>query len=318
MDLDTPSTTVNKVCASGMKSVMLAASAIRTGDRKIMLAGGMESMSNAPHYLRIRKATGYGDTAAIDAIQFDGLTDAYDNVLMGKCTERVISEFGLTREEQDKFAIASYEKARAAQAAGYFVDEIVPVEIKGRKGDVTVVSEDEECKRFFPDKFGSLRPAFAKDGTITAANASKINDGAAAIVVMAESEAAARGLKPLARIVSYEDAAVEPFKFALANAKASEKALNRAGLTAKDIHFHEINEAFAAVPILNAQTLGLDLDTVNVFGGGCALGHPIGVSGARILMSLINVLQRKDGTLGMASICNGGGGSSAVILERLN
>lgn len=316
-DLDTPCTTVNKVCASGMKSVMLAANSIRLGDRKIMLAGGMENMSQAPHYMKLRTPTGYGDAKVLDAIQFDGLTDAYESILMGTCTERIIKEMGLTREEQDAFAIRSYERAQDAAAKGYFDAEITPVTVKGRKGD-TVVSEDEEPKKFMPDKFPSLRPAFGKDGTITAANASKINDGAAAIIVMSESEAAARGLKPLARILGYDDAAVEPYNFGIANSKASQKVLDKLGLGVSDIDFHEINEAFSAVPILNSRILGIDIDKVNMHGGGVACGHPIGVSGARILMSLINVLQRNDGSLGLASICNGGGGASAMVLERMN
>mmetsp|Transcript_19699 Transcript_19699/g.35045 ORF Transcript_19699/g.35045 Transcript_19699/m.35045 type:complete len:400 (+) Transcript_19699:128-1327(+) len=317
MSLDTPSTTVNKVCASGMKAVMLGASTIRLGDRKVVMAGGMENMSLTPHYLNLRKATAYGDAKAIDSIQFDGLTDAYDKILMGKCSERVIKDMGLTREAQDNFAIESYVKAREAQANGTLAEEIAAVEIKGRKG-TTVVDQDEECQRFFPDKFPSLRPAFDKEGSITAANASKINDGAAAMLLMEEDEAIARGLSPLARIVAYDDAAVEPYKFALANTEATKKLLTKTGLSAGDIDFHEINEAFAAVPLLNAELLGIDISKVNVHGGACAMGHPIGASGARILMALVNVLRQKDGTLGVASICNGGGGSSAVLLERMN
>lgn len=317
-ELDTPCTTVNKVCASGMKSVMFAADAIRLGDRKVMLAGGMENMSMAPHYMmNMRKGKGYGDSKVIDAIQFDGLTDAYEPILMGNCTERLIKASGLTREEQDEFAINSYNKARNAAEKGFFDQEITPVTIKGRKGN-TVVSVDEEPTRFFPDKFASLRPAFEKDGTITAANASKINDGAAALIVMSEEEAKARGLSPLARILGYESAAVEPYNFGIANTKASQKLLSKLNLNISDIDFHEINEAFSAVPILNSRNLGIDLDKVNVHGGGVACGHPIGVSGSRILMALINVLQRNNGSLGMASICNGGGGASAMVLERMN
>jgi acetyl-CoA C-acetyltransferase len=307
--LDTPSTTVNKVCASGMKAVMLAAAAVRCGDRSVVLAGGMESMSNAPHYLRaLRGGQGYGDAALVDAIQHDGLTDAYDHVLMGKCSERVVKAAGLSRAEQDAFAIRSYELARAAQKQGLFSDEICAVEIKGPKGNVTAtVLEDEECKKFMPEKFAQLKPAFEKDGTITAANASKINDGAAAMIVMSDKEAKARGLKPLARIVAYDDGAVEPWRFALANSLATRKLLAKTKLAIKDIDLHEINEAFAAVPLLNAKELGIDLDRINVCGGGVALGHPIGASGARIIMSLVNSLRRQDKTWGLASICNGGG-----------
>ncbi|CAK8991517.1 Acetyl-CoA acetyltransferase A, partial [Durusdinium trenchii] len=315
MALDTPSTTINKVCASGMKSVMMAAQSIALGDRKVMLAGGMESMSQVPHYMRARTATQYGNVSALDGIQHDGLTDPGKNILMGLCTEGVVKELGISREDQDAFAISSYEKARQAQADGVLASEIAEVVITDRRGKETVVSEDEECKKFFPEKFASLRPAFDKEGTITPANASKINDGAAALVLMDEQEAKDRGLQALARIVGYEDAAVEPHRFALAPTKACEKLFAKTGTTKADVDFHEINEAFAAVVLGNMQLLGLDPAKVNVHGGGCSLGHPIGTSGSRILLALINVLQRRDATLGMASICNGGGGASAVLLE---
>ena len=315
--LDTPCTTVNKVCASGMKSVMLAANAIRLGDRKVVLAGGMESMSKVPHYANIRAQTPYGDGKLIDAIQYDGLTDVYDKILMGSCTERLIKEMNVTREEQDTFALNSYKKARLAAEAGVFDEEIIPITIKSKRGE-TVVLADEEPTKFRPEKFPTLKPAFASDGTITGANASKLNDGAAAIIVMDETEATKLGLKPLARILAYDDAAVSPYQFGIANSKASKKVLQKLGLKVEDIDYHEINEAFSAVPILNSQLLGIDLDKVNMHGGGVACGHPIGMSGARIIMALINVLKRHDGTLGMASICNGGGGASAMVIERLD
>ena len=282
-----------------------------------MLAGGMECMSKAPHYAYMRKATAYGEATIIDSIKSDGLTDAYNQILMGSCTEKVCSEMGITREAQDEFAIESYNKARAAQEAGYFDWETVEIIKQDRKGEVKF-SRDEECLKFMPDKFAGLRPAFAKNGTITAANASKINDGAAALVLMSEDAAKARGLKPLARIVAYEDAAVAPIDFAIAPSKAVEKLLKRAGMSQSDIEYHEVNEAFAAVVLANMKLLDLDPTRVNVHGGAVALGHPIGCSGTRILLSLMNVLRQKDASIGMASICNGGGGASAVILERMN
>jgi acetyl-CoA C-acetyltransferase len=236
---------------------------------------------------------------------------------MGSCVEKVCSEMGITREMQDEFAIASYNRARLAQESGILAEEIVEVVQETKKGDKKF-SKDEECQKFFPDKFGGLRPAFAKNGSITAANASKINDGAAAMILMSEEAAKERGLKPLARILAWEDAAVQPIDFAIAPAKACDKLLKKAGLTMKDIDYHEINEAFAAVALANMKLLDLDHDRVNVHGGAVALGHPVGMSGARIMISLMNVLRQKNANLGMASICNGGGGASAVILERMN
>ena len=316
MAQDTPATTINKVCASGMKAVMMASQAIELGQRSVMLAGGMECMSKAPHYAYLRQATTYGENTLLDAIKSDGLTDVYNQILMGSCVEKVCSEMSISREAQDEYAIESYNRARAAQENGFFDWETVEIIQQDRKGE-RKFSRDEECQKFMPDKFAGLRPAFAKNGTITAANASKINDGAAALVLMSEQAAKDRGLKPLARIVGYEDAAVAPIDFAIAPAKACEKLLRRAGMTMRDIDFHEVNEAFSAVALANMKLLDLDPARVNVHGGAVALGHPIGVSGARILISLINVLRLKNGTLGMASICNGGGGASAVILERL-
>lgn len=297
---------------------MIGASQIRNGDRNIVVAGGMENMSKAPHYMYLRQPTGYGHASAIDSIQFDGLTDAYNSILMGACTEKNCSEMGISREAQDEYAIESYHRARAAAEKGFFKDEIQAITEQDRKGKETVIDFDEEPLKFMPEKFASLRPAFSKTGTITAANASKINDGAAAFVLMAEDEALARGLKPLARILGYDDAAVVPIDFAIAPAKACDKLLKRLGMTGSDIDFHEVNEAFAAVALANIKLLDLDHTKVNVHGGACAIGHPIGASGARIIISLMNVLKQQNGSIGMASICNGGGGASAVVLERLN
>lgn len=317
MGLDTPSTTVNKVCASGMKAVMMASQSIELGQRNVMLAGGMECMSKSPHYAYLRKPTGFGEAQMHDSIKHDGLTDSYNQILMGSCVEKVNSEMGITREAQDEYAIESYNRARAAQENGFFDWETVEIVQQDRKGE-RKFARDEECQKFLPDKFPGLKPAFAKNGTITAANASKINDGAAALVLMSEQAAKDRGLKPLARIVAYDDAAVAPIDFAIAPTKACEKLLKRAGMQMSDMDYHEVNEAFSAVALANMKLLDLDPSKVNVHGGAVALGHPIGVSGARILISLINVLRQRDATMGMASICNGGGGASAVILERMN
>lgn len=299
-NVDTPSMTVNKVCASGMKSVMMAAQQIKLGDRDIMLAGGMECMSKVPHMMYLRKPTGYGHASAIDAITFDGLTDVYNNILMGACVEKNISEMGITREAQDEYAIMSYTRAREAQANGWFKDEIQVLTEVDRKGKETNYEEDEECKKFFPDKFPSLKPAFSKTGSITAANASKINDGACAFVLMAEETAKERGLKPLARILGYDDAAVQPIDFAIAPSKACGSLLKKVGMEMSDIDFHEVNEAFSAVALANIKLLDLDITRTNVHGGAVALGHPIGASGARIILSLMNVLKRNDKSIGMA------------------
>jgi acetyl-CoA C-acetyltransferase len=300
-----------------MKSVMMASQSIELGHREVMLAGGFECMSKLPHYMYLRTATGYGAAQAQDAIQTDGLTDVYNNILMGSCVEKICAEMNISREAQDEYAIQSYTKARAAQQAGILDWEIIEVIQQTKKGEVKN-NKDEECQKFFPDKFAGLKPAFAKNGTITAANSSKINDGAVAFVLMSEEAAKSRGLKPLARILSYEDAGVAPIDFGIAPAKACAKALKRAGLQLKDIEYHEINEAFSAVALANIKLMDLDITRVNVHGGAVALGHPLGASGGRIMLSLMNVLRTKNAKLGMASICNGGGGASAIILERLN
>jgi acetyl-CoA C-acetyltransferase len=316
--VDTPTTTVNKVCASGMKTVMLGATAIRAGDRNIVLAGGFESMSKAPHYLFLRKPTGYGHVQAVDSIQFDGLTDVYNNMLMGSCTEKICSELGITREAQDQFAIESYTRAIKTQKAGLFDWEIVDVVETDNKGKEKRVSKDEECQKFLPEKFPSLKPAFAKNGTITAANSSKLNDGACSILIMAEETAKERGLKPLARILGYEDAEVAPIDFGIAPAKAIPRLLARNKMTVKNVDYFELNEAFAAVGLANTKLLDLDPERLNAFGGAVALGHPVGMSGARIILTLINVLKNKNGSIGVAAICNGGGGASSILIERLN
>ena len=282
-----------------------------------MVAGGMECMSKSPHYMYLRKPTGFGEGTALDSIKYDGLTDVYNSILMGSCTEKVISEMGISREAQDEFAIQSYNKARDAQEKGILDWECVEVILKDRKGEKKI-SRDEECTKFMPDKFPTLKPAFAKNGTITAANASKINDGAAAFVLMSEEAAKERGLKPLARVVAYEDAAVAPIDFGIAPAKCVDKLLKVTGMNMKDIEYHEINEAFSAVALANMKLGDIDPTIVNVHGGAVALGHPIGASGSRIILSLINVLRQRDATLGMASICNGGGGASAIVIERMN
>lgn len=296
---------------------MLGAQAIQLGTRDVVLTGGMESMSKCVHYQYLRAPNIYGHAQVQDSIQLDGLTDVYNNILMGACTEKICTELNITREAQDAFAIASYERARAAQAAGAFDWEITEVIQKTRKGEVAIKT-DEEPSKFFPDKYPGLKPAFSKTGTITPANASKINDGACAFVMMSEEAAKARNLEPLARVVAYEDAGVAPIDFGIAPALAVQKLLKRTGITMQDIDYHEINEAFSAVVLANMQLLDIPHDKVNVNGGAVALGHPLGMSGARITLSLMNVLRQKNGALGMASICNGGGGASAIILERMN
>jgi acetyl-CoA C-acetyltransferase len=298
-----------------MKSVMIASETLMLGHRKIMVAGGMECMSQSPHYAFLRKPAGFGDVTFPDSIKHDGLTDVYNKILMGSCTEKVVTDLNISRQAQDEFAIESYNRARKAQESGVLGWEIADVIIEDKKGSKKI-SHDEECQKFMPDKFPGLKPAFAKNGTITAANSSKLNDGACAFVLMTEQTAKEHGLQPLARIVSFGDAAVAPIDFGIAPAKACQEALNRAGLKMKDIEYHEINEAFSAVALANMKLLDLDHNKVNVHGGAVALGHPIGASGARIILSLINVLRTHNGKLGMASICNGGGGASAIIIEK--
>lgn len=310
-------TTVNKVCASGMKAVAMAAADIRLGDAEVVVAGGMESMSMAPYYVeKGRYGYRFGNGVLVDAIGKDGLTDVYGNVAMGVCAELCAKEYKVSREEQDAFAIESYKRSAAAWAAGKFKDEVVPVTVKTRKGDV-VVSEDEEYKNVNFDKVPALKPVFQKDGTVTAANASTINDGAAALVVMSADKAKELGLKPIAKVLSYAEAEQAPEWFTTSPAKAAPLAVKKAGLEMKDIEYFEFNEAFSVVGIANTKILGLDPARVNVNGGAVSLGHPLGCSGARIIVTLINVLKQNNARYGLAGICNGGGGASAIVIEAL-
>lgn len=312
-----PSTTINKVCASGMKSVMLGAQSIIAGDNDLVVAGGMENMSQTPHYIDGRNGTKFGNILMLDGITKDGLLDVYSKVPMGNCAELCAKEYNLTREDQDAFAVDSYKKSAAAWKNGHFTNEVVPVSVPQRKGDALIVNEDEEYKNVFLDKIPSLRPAFDKEGTITAANASKLNDGASALVLASADAVAKYNLKPVAKIVAYADAAHAPEWFTTAPAKAVDKALEKANLKKEDINFWEFNEAFAVVGLANVKILGLDPDKVNIYGGAVALGHPLGNSGSRILVTLVNVLKQNNAKYGGAAICNGGGGASAVIIENI-
>ena len=313
-----PCTTVNKVCASGMKSVMLAAQSIQLGLNDIAVAGGMESMSNIPYYApNMRWGAKYGDVKFVDGLATDGLTDAYDHCAMGVCADQTANKYQISREAQDAFAIESYKRSQSATEAGKFEAEIVPVSVPQRKGDPVMVSKDEEPFKVIFDKIPSLRPAFNKDGTVTAANASTINDGAAALVLVSEDKLKELGLKPLAKIVAYADAAQEPAWFTTAPGIAAPKALKRAGLSISDIDFFEVNEAFAVVTMAFNKDLAIDPAKVNVYGGAVSLGHPLGASGARILVTLNNVLHQNNGRYGLATLCNGGGGASAVVIERV-
>ena len=309
-------TTVNKVCASGMKAVMQGAQAIMAGDAEIIVAGGMENMSLIPHYLHLRNGVKFGPTTMVDGMQKDGLTDAYDNNAMGVCADLCAATYNISRADQDAYAIRSYERSAKAWEDGKFDNEVVPVAVKQRKGDPVMVTRDEEFTNVKLDKIPSLSPVFTKDGTVTAANASTINDGAAAVILMSEEKALALGLKPLAYIRSYADAEQEPKWFTTTPAKALPKALDKIGMTVKDVDFFEFNEAFAVVGLANAQILGLDNEKVNVNGGAVSLGHPLGCSGVRIIVTLLNVLEQNNAKFGAAAICNGGGGASAIVLER--
>lgn len=310
-------TTVNKVCASGMKSVMLGTQAILCGDAEIVVAGGMENMSLTPHYLHLRNGYKFGSTTMVDGMQKDGLTDAYDNNAMGVYADLCASEYNFTRQDQDAFAIQSYGRSAKAWEAGKFDNEIVPVAVPQRKGNPIIVSKDEEFTNVTLDKIPSLNAVFTKDGTATAANSSTINDGAAALILMSEEKALSLGLKPLAYIKSYADAAQEPKWFTTTPALAIKKALKKAGLSIEDVDFFEFNEAFAVVGLANSKILGLNDVKVNVNGGAVSLGHPLGCSGARIIVTLLNVLEQNNGKFGAAAICNGGGGASAIVIERI-
>ena len=309
-------TTINKVCASGMKAVMLGAQAIQCGDAEIVVAGGMENMSLIPHYMNLRNGTKFGPATKIDGMQKDGLTDAYDNSAMGVCADLCATEYNFTREDQDNFAIQSYERSAKAWDSGKFDNEVVPVPVPQRKGDPIIVSKDEEFTNVKLDKIPSLNAVFTKDGTVTAANASTINDGAAAVILMSEEKAIALGLKPLAYIKGYADAAQEPKWFTTSPAKAIPKALEKAGITINDVDYFEFNEAFAVVGLANSKILGLEDNKVNVNGGAVSLGHPLGCSGVRIIVTLLNVLEQNNAKIGAAAICNGGGGASAIVIER--
>ncbi|WP_430409407.1 acetyl-CoA C-acyltransferase [Kordia sp.] len=311
-----PCTTINKVCASGMKAVMQAAQAIALGDATIVVAGGMENMSLIPHYYHARTATKFGPATMEDGMQKDGLVDVYNNVAMGVCADACATEYNFSREDQDAFAIQSYERSAKAWAAGKFANEVVPVEVPQRRGEPVIVSEDEEYKNVKMEKIPALRAAFTKDGTVTAANASTINDGAGAMVLMSAEKATELGLTPLATIKSYADAAHEPKWFTTAPAKALPKALAKANINIEDIEYFEFNEAFSVVGLANMKILGLTDKNVNVNGGAVSLGHPLGCSGVRILITLLNVLEQNNAKLGAAAICNGGGGASALVLER--
>lgn len=312
-----PCTTVNKVCASGMKAIMQAAQSIALGDNSIVVAGGMENMSLIPHYVHMRTGQKFGPATLEDGMQRDGLVDVYDQQAMGVCADACATEYRFSREEQDNYAIQSYQRAAEAWKNGAFSAEVVPVEVPQRRGEPLLVGEDEEYKNVILDKIPTLRPAFTKDGTVTAANASTINDGAAALVLMSAEKAAELKLKPLARIRSYADAAQEPKWFTTAPAKALPLALDKAGVKLEDIDFFEFNEAFSVVGLANIKLLGLSDTVVNVNGGAVSLGHPLGCSGARITVTLIHILHQRQARLGAAAICNGGGGASALVIERL-
>lgn len=311
-----PCTTINKVCASGMKAVMQGAQAIALGDADIIVAGGMENMSLIPHYMHLRNGQKFGPKQMEDGMQRDGLVDAYDQNAMGVCADLCAKEYEFSREDQDAFAIKSYERSRKAWEEGRFDDEVVPVEVPQRRGEPVIVKEDEEFKNVRMDKISSLRAAFSKEGTVTAANASTINDGAGAVVLMSKEKAEELGLTPLATIKSFADAAQEPKWFTTSPAKALPKAIEKAGITQDDIDFFEFNEAFSVVGLANMKILGLSDENVNVNGGAVSLGHPLGCSGVRIIITLLNVLKQNDAKLGAAAICNGGGGASAMVIER--
>lgn len=311
-----PCTTVNKVCASGMKAITMAAQAIKAGDRNVVLAGGMENMSLVPHYSYQRNGIKFGNQTLTDGLLLDGLTNVYDQQHMGVCGDLCATIHHISREEQDEFAINSYKKSRKAQEQGKFNDEISPVTYKDRKGTEVVVDKDEEFLNFRPEKFPLLRPAFSKDGTVTAANASTLNDGAAALIVMSEEKAKELNLKPLAEIIAYEDAAQEPEYFTTSPALATKAVLKKAQMTTEEIDCFEFNEAFSVVGIANAKLLDIPLEKINLNGGAVSIGHPLGCSGARIVVSLMHILKQRQATYGLAAICNGGGGATAMIIKN--
>ena len=315
---NTPCTTVNKVCASGMKAISLATQAIKCGDADVVIAGGMENMSSVPHYYSARNAVKLGDVKITDGMVKDGLTDVYNQVHMGVCADQCADEHHISRKDQDDFAIESYQRAAKAWTAGNFKEEIVPVAVPQRRGEDIIVSEDEEYKNVKLEKIPQLRAVFNKEGTVTAANASNLNDGASALVLMSKEKAEELHIKPIAKVVSYADAAQEPKWFTTAPAKAVPKALAKANLSTEEIDFWELNQAFSVVGLVNTKLLGLDPTKVDVNGGAVALGHPLGSSGSRIIVTLINVLKQNNGRFGAAGICNGGGGASAFVIENMN
>ena len=313
-----PCTTINKVCASGMKAVMIAAQSIMTGQQEVIIAGGMESMSNVPYYIpKARFGYKYGNAELVDGLAKDGLHEVYYNFPMGNCAENTAKEMGISREEQDAYAIQSYERAAKAWQGGAFKEEVFPVEIKDRKGGSYFIEEDEEFRKVNYGKIPELKPVFQTGGTVTAANASTMNDGAAALLLMGKSKALSLGLKPIATIKGFADVAQDPIWFTTTPSLAIPKALQHARLSANDIDYYEINEAFAAVAIANQRILGLSTDRLNIYGGAVALGHPLGCSGARIIATLTSVLKERDGRYGVAAICNGGGGASSIVIEKI-
>ncbi|QMU66753.1 MAG: acetyl-CoA C-acyltransferase [Flavobacteriaceae bacterium] len=312
-----PCTTVNKVCASGMKAIMLGAQSIALGDADIIVAGGMENMSLIPHYQHARQGSKFGAIKMEDGMQKDGLTDVYEQIAMGVCADACADEYEFSREDQDTYAIQSYKRSADAWAAGKFANEVVAIEIPQRRGEPVVMSEDEEFKNIKIEKIPNLRAAFTKEGTVTAANASAINDGGAALVLMSFDKAKELNLQPLAKIISYADAAHEPKWFTTAPAKALPKALAKANMTIDDVDYFELNEAFSVVGLANMKLLGLDNNNLNVNGGAVSLGHPLGVSGARIVIALTSILKQNNAGIGAAGICNGGGGASAMVIERM-
>ena len=318
LSVETPSTTVNKVCASGMKAVTMAAQAIKAGDADVIVAGGMENMSSVPHYYNARNATKLGDVKMLDGMVLDGLTDVYNKVHMGVCAEKCATDYNISREDQDNFAIESYKRSAKAWSEGKFAEEVVPVSIPQRKGDPIIFAEDEEYKAVNFDRIPTLPTVFKKEGgTVTAANASTLNDGASALILVSKEKMEELGLKPLAKIISYADAAQAPEDFTTSPSKALPIALKKAGLELTDIDFFEFNEAFSVVGLANNKILGLDASKVNVNGGAVAIGHPLGSSGSRIIVTLINVLKQNNGKYGAAAICNGGGGASAIVIENM-
>ena len=315
---EVPCTTINKVCSSGMKSIMLAAQSIMCGDNDVVVAGGMENMSSVPHYFaKGRNGQKLGDMKLVDGLVKDGLTDVYNKVHMGNCAELCAKEMNFSREQQDAFAIESYNRSTAAWQNGKFKDEVVSVAVPQRRGNDLIVSEDEEYKNVKMEKIPALRPVFDKEGTVTAANASTLNDGAAALVLMSADKAVELGLKPIAKIRSYADAAHQPEWFTTAPAKALPIALEKANIATSDVDYFELNEAFSVVGLANIEKLGLDASKVNVNGGAVSLGHPLGCSGARIIVTLLHVLKQNNAKIGAAGICNGGGGASAMVVEMI-